>query len=167
MTSSCKDFLLFLEVNNPKPIIGDLFERKFGSPFNVNYGHHQIAFYKKNAQHFIPIGYLNLLPYKKVILVGGGMTDGNAFKHVSPDHSKQISEAGGILYLGLKHAFSYYSDDCIAFFGHVNNKRAYEVDIKAGFIETGHKNLVVNFHNPISPWRKKRLIKMVTHLGPF
>ncbi len=163
----CPECLVFLEVNQARELIGELFERKFNTPFRVDYGHHQIAFYKRHEHHYVPLGYLNMLPYKQVILVGGGMTDGRAFKHVEPQHASQISAAGGVLYWGLKHAFSYYADQCLAFFGYVDDERAHAVDLKAGFADTEHDKLVVNFHKPLSTVKQRKLIRLVHQLGPF
>jgi hypothetical protein len=153
-------------VDNAQFFINDLFNDKFGSdaPELTN---HVITFYKHAAGHFMPVSYISFLPYNNTILVGGAITDGNAIRQIPEEQRKIITESGGILFNMLKFGFSHYEDKCDAFFGHVNNPRALEVDLAAGFKETEYEYLVANFHKPLSSWKKKRLLKMIHKLGAF
>jgi hypothetical protein len=67
----------------------------------------------------------------------------------------------------LRFAFDHFKDECEAYFGHAGDKRAYEVDIRAGFEPTPHKHLIVHFHKPISRQRKEYLIDEINKIGPF
>jgi len=153
-------------VDNGKYFVNEMFNRKFNcdAPENTN---HIIAFYKNTNNQYIPVSYVSFMPYKNVLLVGGAMTDGNAIRQMTEAEREYISTSEGIYFNMLKYAFAYFSDDCDAYFGYVNDPRALEVDIAAGFEETQYQYLVANYHKPISNWKKKRLTKMIHKLGAF
>ncbi len=153
-------------VDNSHYFVNALFQKKFGSPPPKG-GNHLIGFYKNEQGHYLPVTYICLTPYKGAMLVGGAMTDGTVIKQMTEEQKTIISETGGIYLNLLKYAFKHFSNQCDAFFGYVNDKRALEVDLAAGFKETNYQYLVVNFHKSISPWKKRRLFKIINKLGPF
>ena len=146
--------------------ISRLFKEKFGHPA-PEHGHGLVCFYRIDWSHFVPLCYTNFLPYDEVILVGGAMTDGSVFRIMPKEHRNKIKQLGGIYYQVLLFAFDYFADDCDAFFGHAGDRRAYEIDLKAGFVQTPHQYLIANFHKPISEERKTALIEKIHAIGPF
>lgn len=158
--------LLITTVDDGPFFIGNMFRRKFGDPA-PEHGTHVICFYRSDWDHFLPVSYLNFLPWDEVILVGGGMTDGRAFAHMSGDLAEQIRESGGMLYHMLRFGFHHFRDQCEAYFGHAGDPRAYEVDLRAGFEPTGHENLIAHFHKPISTDRRAFLIEKIRQIGAF
>lgn len=160
------DNLLITPVENGPFFIDELFRKKFADPA-PDYGHAVICFYRKNWQQFIPLSFTNFLPYEGVILVGGAMTDGAVFRQMPEETRNVIRDLGGIYYQVLLFAFEFFKDDCEAFFGHAGDKRAYEVDIRAGFTQTPYEHLIVNFHKPISDERKHYLVEKIHSIGPF
>jgi hypothetical protein len=160
------DCTLITEVSSGAFFADDFFSRSFGE--NVPpYGHHIVCFYRKSPSHFLPLGYVNFLEYEEVILVGGAVTNGAAFKLVDESHAAQIREAGGVYYQLLVYSFKAFAERCEAYFGYVGDERAYEVDIQAGFEPTGHDRLIVNFHKPLETERKEALIAKMHAVGPF
>jgi len=158
-------FITPVVVDNGKFFINEMFQRKFkcDAPDKTN---HLISFYTRNGA-FIPVSYLSFLKYKNVLLVGGGMTDGRAIRVMSEEERNTISENNGILYFMLKYGFEYFADKCDAYFGRVNDPRALEVDLSAGFEKTNYQYIVANYHKDISQWKKNRLAKMISKIGPF
>ena len=116
---------------------------------------------------FLPLCYVNFLEHENVILVGGAVTNGKAFKYVEPEHAYQIRADGGAYFQLLKYGFRTFADRCDAFFGYAGDKRAYEVDLEAGFIPTNHQYLIVNFHKPMNDVEKNALIEKIHAIGPF
>ena len=160
------DDLLIMPVSDTPFFVDDLFQTKFEHTA-PDHGHGVVCFYRKDWKHFAPLCFANFLPYDEVILVGGAMTDGAVFRMMPEETRQRIAQAGGIYFRVLKFAFEYFKDDCEAFFGHAGDKRAYEVDIQAGFEPTPHEHLIVNFHKPVSEARKVELIEKIHALGPF
>ena len=163
---SCGGRFFICESSAGADVVNDLFTRKFGSPA-PGHGHHIIAWYRNDWYSFLPVAYLNLLPFSGAMLVGGGCTDGQAFEHMTPEHRSEIREAGGVLYYMLRFGFHRFAGECEAYFGHVGDPRAEEVDLQAGFRHTGHQNLVACFHKPITDDRKTELTEKVAQLRSF
>jgi len=158
--------LLITTVNDGPFFVGDLFQRKFAHPA-PEYGNPVICFYRKSWNHFIPVSYASFLPYEEVILVGGAMTDGSAFGHMPESLPDEIRKSGGIYFHVLKFAFNHFREDCEAFFGYAGDRRAYDVDIAAGFESTKHQHLIAHFHKPLMIERKNFLIEKIHGIGPF
>ncbi|HEX3122068.1 MAG TPA: hypothetical protein VHQ21_02110, partial [Rhodanobacteraceae bacterium] len=72
--------------------------------------------------------------------------------------------AGGIWFWILKYAFRKYADCCDAFFGHCGDKRALEVALAAGFIQSAHEHIIVNWHKPLQD-NFKRALETTPKLG--
>jgi hypothetical protein len=160
------EWRLITEVSEGGYFCDSFFSRSFGEPVPP-YGHHIVTFYKRGDNHYIPLSYVNFLPWNSVILVGGAVTNKAAFSEVDEQHARELRELGGAYYLALKWAFRNYADECEAYFGYAADERALEVDINAGFTATEHDHLIVYFHRKISARRKKRLIAQLHELGPF
>lgn len=160
------DYLHFTTVTDGSFFIEGCFHDKFNE-HAPDHGHHIICFYRRSPTLFVPLNYMNFLPYDEVILVGGVMTNGEAFRHVPEKHSRQISEAGGAFFLNLQFGLDYFKDDCEAYFGLVEDQRSFEVGNKAGLLPTRHEKLLVNFHKPLPASKKNELIEKIYKLGPF
>ena len=158
--------LLITPVNDGPFFVDELFQRKFAHAA-PDFGMPIICFYRKSSDHYIPVCYISYLQHDEVILVGGGMTDGNAIRQMPDDLATGIRNAGGIFYHVLKFGFHHFKDQCEAFFGYAGDKRAYEVDMKAGFEPTKYQYLIGHFHKPITLARKNTLIDKIHGIGPF
>ena len=154
------------EVSSGEFFVNEMFRKGFGGKA-PEWGRHLVFFYRHQADLFVPLGYLNYLPHGEVLLVGGGVTNSAGFKLVSKKDSEEIYRRGGVFYQMLVFGFEYFADDCEAYFGYVGDPRAYEVDLKAGFVQTRHEKLVANFHKPISQARRDELVAEMHALGAF
>lgn len=160
------EWLQLAEVSDGRFFAGEFFRRAFDHDL-PEFGHHLVCFYRKDEQEYVPLGYLNFLEHGTVMLVGGGVTSGAAFRHVRGEHSALIREQGGILFKLLRFGFERFADRAEAYFGYAGDERAREVDLQAGFQPTGHEYLLANFHLPVSAARKQELIEDVLSIGPF
>jgi len=158
--------VLFTTVDNGPFFIDELFQRKFASPA-PEHGVPVVGFYRKSWEHFIPVCYINVLPYDEVLLVGGVMTDGRAFGHMSNGLPEKITASGGMYYHLLRFVFDKFANHCEAYFGYSGDQRGYKVGIQAGFEPTAHKHLIVRFPKPLSEEKKKHLIEKIHAVGPF
>lgn len=158
-------YLHITEVRDAEFYVGPLFRRKFGHP-PPDYPRHFIAFYRHGAHHFAPLGYMHVLPAGRIALIGGACTDGQVFKLMTEQQARGIKDAGGVMYNLLRHVFTHLTE-YEGFFGNVGNPRAEAVDLQAGFRHTGVPRLIAYFPRPITPWRKKRLIRRVAAMGTF
>lgn len=153
-------------LSNGQYFIGDLFQRKFGSPAPA-YGESVIAFYRKTPLHFLPLCHMNYLQHDELLLSGGAMTNGAVFHEMPPSLAEQIRLAGGIYFHLIKYAFDYFGNNYEAIFGYAGDERALEVDLAAGYEATPYPFLISYFHKPVSQERKQFLIEKAHKLGPF
>lgn len=158
--------LLITTVSDGSFFIGELFQRKYAHAA-PEIGNHVVCFYRKNAHHHIPLAYLNFLLHDEIMLVGGGMTDGKTFAHIDGGLGERIRASGGMLFHMLRFGFDHFKDQCEAYYGHAGDKRAYEVDMRAGFEPTRYQHLIGHFHKPITLERKNYLTEKANDLGPF
>lgn len=160
------DFLLISEIDDPMPIAGELFQRKFGHPI-PEWEHDVVAFVRRADGLLAPISYAKFMPFGSVMLVGGCCTDGPAFAHLDDAQKAGLTTSGGAMAQLLRYGFIHFADHCDAYFGYCGDARAWEVDLCAGFEPTGHDKLLVHWHKPINAQLKRGLIAMARALGPF
>jgi hypothetical protein len=160
------DFLLISEFDHPAPVVGDLFQRKFGHPI-PEWKHDVVAFVRANEGTLVPMSYTKFMPFGSVFLVGGCCTDGRAFAHLDKAQKDALAASGSAMVQLLRYGFKRYADRCDAFFGYCGDARAWEVDLRAGFEPTEHEKLLVHWHKPINEQMKRALVAMAKAIGPF
>jgi hypothetical protein len=159
-------FLAITELDAGEPFFGDLFRRKFGDPI-PDARHHVGVFLRTADGAFVPLSYLHFMPWEGVQLVGGLCTDGRAFERMDEAQRDAVRAAGGVMVHALRYAFVHLADTCEAYFGYCGDRRAYEVDMLAGFVPTAHERLIARWHRPLDPARRAELVAKVHAIGPF
>jgi hypothetical protein len=161
-----RDFITISEVDRAEFFITDLFKRKFGHP-PPDFPRHLVALYRAPDTAMHLIGYSHMMPFGDVYLSGGSCSDGGAIARMQAHERDALRAAGGIWFWILKYAFRKYAGCCDAFFGHCGDKRALEVALAAGFIQTEHWPIIVNWHKPLHDNIKRALTAKVVALGNF
>jgi hypothetical protein len=159
-------FIIVAEVERGDRFVHALFSRKFGHA-PPDYGHHLVAFYRRADGSFVPVAYLHLLVQGAIGLVGGGCTDGDVVRSMSEDERRMIAESGGLLLQMLRFCFAKFEQGLEAFFGTCGNARAREVDLKAGWVDTGITHLMTRPNRPLDPKRYEELLAQAEALGLF
>ncbi|MBS0557381.1 MAG: hypothetical protein JSR27_08210 [Proteobacteria bacterium] len=160
------EFLLISEIDDPRPVVGELFQRKFGHPI-PQWKHDLVAFVRTREGTLAPMSYAKFMPFGSVILVGGCCTDGRAFAHLDPAQKDALAASGSAMVQLLRYGFARFADRCDGFFGYCGDARAWEVDLQAGFEPTGHDKLLVHWRKPINDQLKRGLVAMAQAIGPF
>lgn len=160
------DIVIITEVDRGPAFANPIFQRKYRQDV-PDFEHHVIAFYRKASDLFVPLSYLHFWLRDDVCLVGGGCTDGQAFRHVTDTDRARIRAANGLLLQTLRFGFAKYADRCEAFFGLCGDPRAWEIDMIAGFVPTEHEHLIVHWHRDLPAPRRAELIARVRTFGPF
>ena len=166
LPASLRDFITISEVDRAEFFITGLFRRKFGHP-PPDFPRHLVALYRAPDQAMHLIGYSHMMPFGDVYLSGGSCSDGEAIARMQPHERDALRTAGGIWFWILKYAFRKYADCCDAYFGHCGDKRALEVALAAGFVQTEHWPIIVNWHKPLRDNIKRALTAKVVALGTF
>ncbi len=160
------DFIVVSEVAEGPAFAESVFQRKFklSAP---DFPHHVVTFYRKSWDCFVPMSYLHVRPRGDIYLVGGGCTDGRVFELMSGEQRQLVNDAGGLLLGSLLYSFERFADRCEAYFGYCGDPRAYEIDMQAGFVPTGHERLIARWHKPLEPERQVELIEQALTFVPF
>jgi hypothetical protein len=159
-------FLFIAEVTRAERFVGPLFARKLGGT-PPDFGHHMVAFYARGDGAFLPASYLHLWTQGTIGLVGGGCTDGGVIRAMRPEEQRLVTEAGGLLFQTLRFCFARFGPELEAFFGHCGDDRAKEVDLAAGFRETGVPHLLERHNRELSAERRAALLAQAQAIGDF
>lgn len=161
------EFLIISEIDDPRPLVGDLFRRKFGHDI-PEWKHDVVAFARVEGSGLLaPMSYAKFALFSSVMLVGGCCTDGRAFAHLSDAQKEALAVAGGAMAQLLRYGFMRFADRCDAYFGYCGDARAWEVDLSAGFEPTGHDKLLVHWHKPLNEQMQRSLVAMAHAIGAF
>jgi hypothetical protein len=161
-----REFLTVSEVGAGEILASSLFQRKFQGP-PPDFGKHIIAFYRLDESRFALASYLHIWFQNRIGLIGGGCMDGAVMAIMTPRHAATINREGGLLRQTLLYVFSEMRGDLDAFFGLCGDRRAKEIDLAAGFIETSDKHLLVNWVGALNDENKTRLFDQTMAIGPF
>lgn len=160
-----REWISITEVEDGDFFAGPLFRRKFGDPPPA-LPHHIVAFGRREDASLVPVAYAHFLVFGDIALIGGMSTDGQGLTQLAQAAREAVSQAGGLALYLLHYGFARFSG-ISAFFGHVGDARAREVDLKAGFRDTQHEHLMVYFPEVLPEWKQKALIAKARSIGPF
>lgn len=160
------DFLTISEIDRADFLVDPLFRAKFGEG-PPDEPHHLACLYRDPDGAVFVAGYSHMRPFGDVYLSGGSCTSGETIRRMQPQQRAAVERSGGIWFHLLKYAFRRYADECDAFFGHCGNPRALEVALAAGFTQTEHVPVIVNWHKPLHESVRRALVAKVVALGAF
>jgi len=164
---------------NAQFFAADLFSESFASPFPVpresaglsiatpagNWWQ-EVAFYKWSESSLEVVGFCNWIRYADCYLCGGMCVRSSFYRRLPREHWLVCRERGGIAQMMLETAFRDLTD-CVAWFGYCGDRKAYVVDIRAGYQPTRHKYLIVKWNAELSDARKREVEDSIAAIGPF
>lgn len=153
------------EVADARFYINDLFRRRFGGDA-PDYPRHFVAMHATSPGHLNAVGYVHYSPFEDSWLCGGMVMDERAYRRMPVHHRAAVRSTGGVAEFMLRETFARLRD-APAIWGYVGDRLAEAVDLRAGFVHTGEKHLMVVWNRELSePDRLARLAR-VKALGPF
>jgi hypothetical protein len=177
--SSFEESVHIARFGNAQFFAAELFYENFATPFPVprdNCGlsiptppeswRQYVAFYKWRDGAIEPVGFCNWIRYGDVYLEGGMCVKRNFYRRLSKTHWEACRDTGGIAQIMMESA-ARELNDCVAWFGYCGDKKALIVDLRAGYIETRHKYLIVKWFSEPSADAKDALIDRIASIGPF
>ncbi|OLC66707.1 MAG: hypothetical protein AUH79_05780 [Betaproteobacteria bacterium 13_1_40CM_4_64_4] len=164
---------------NAQYFAADLFYESFAIPFPVpreNAGlsiptppenwWQEVAFYKWSESHLEPVGFCNWIRYADCYLCGGMCVRNDFYRRLPREHWLVCRERGGVAQIMLETAFRELTD-CVAWFGYCGDKKAYIVDIRAGYRPTRHPCVIVKWNADIADAQRRELEDRIASIGPF
>ena len=160
-------FILITEVDDGRAFAGHIFQRKFRESA-PDFPHHIVAFYRHAEDHLVPLSYVHFTPWRdRLMLAGGGCTDGRGFALMSDEQRALVTAAGGLLAQTQLFGFRKFADACDAFGGYCGDARASQVHESVGYAPTAHPHLIVKWHKPLSDERREQIVRELHAVGPF
>ena len=157
--------LRIFEVADAEPLAGDLFRRLFHfSP--PDYPRHFVAAYEPRDGDPLTLGYIHFTPHKTVYLCGGMAFDERLYRRLPAADRQALRALGGVAHLMHERTRPALAD-AEAIFGYVGDLKAERVDLRSGFVHTGHKHLIVVWMRDLPPDRLQELVEEIRALGPF
>ena len=157
-------FIRVVEVEDAAPFAGELFLRKFNHSI-PEYPRHFIALYKSNPATSTTVAYVHYLPFENTYLCGGMCVDNAVYRQMPREHVRQIRQVGSLAEYILRNTFDMIGP-CAAIFGSVGDAMARNVDLRAGFVDTGKPHLMVVWRD-VKESEKPALLAKVVALGSF
>lgn len=157
----------------------DLFSECFGQPFPLprekaglsiatpaqNWWQ-EVAFYKWSETHLEPVGFCNWIRYADCYLCGGMCVRSNFYRRLPKAHWVACRDRGGVAQIVLETAFRDLND-CTAWFGYCGDKKAYIVDMRAGYRPTRHRYVIVKWNAELPEAEQRALEDRIALVGPF
>ena len=155
-----------VEVPDGAVFCSELFRKTFGQTV-PNWGRHIVAFYTDSSGSARVLSYLHFWQRDRAGYIGGGCTDGEVVRSMSREQQTLFTQAGGALFHTLRFAFTHFDTEIDAFFGLAENPRAREVDLAAGFEDSGIGNLLIRETKPLDSVLRAKLIDQALEIGNF
>jgi hypothetical protein len=155
-----------IEVDDPNPLAGDLFKRRFGHDI-PDYPRHFVLMYDDLAgSDRRAVAYVHQMPHNEVYLGGGMCVDESAYRAFPKWLFAEVRREGGLATIVTRDSIALLGDSPAAF-GHVGEPRAREADLRTGYVDTGRPHLMVFWRKELPAAEKARLIEMVDAFGAF
>jgi hypothetical protein len=90
----------------------------------------------------------------------------NVYRRLPREHFREIRERGGIAQMMMETA-ARELNDAIAWFGHCGDAKAMAVDLRAGYVTTNHKHVIVKWFREVPAQERQQLIDSIAAIGPF
>ncbi|MGA7297666.1 MAG: hypothetical protein WBW92_09170 [Rhodanobacteraceae bacterium] len=145
----------------------ELFRRRYGSPA-PDFPYHVVT-WLLNAEDDtgVPACYIHFTAHGDALLGGGACVDPRAMRRMPSGLRQSIKAQGGLYQLSLAWSLQHFSGRFKAVFGYCGDALAERVDRAVGFVDTGHKHLLVYWLDSCDPATRARLIAEAHAVGPF
>ena len=177
--SALDDSLRIFDAGNAERYAAELFRECFGAPFPVpregcglpiptpaqNWRQY-VAIYRWPDGREETVGFCNWIRHGDVYLEGGMCVRENVYRRLPREHFREIRERGGIAQMMMETA-ARELNDAIAWFGHCGDAKAMAVDLRAGYVTTNHKHVIVKWFREVPAQERQQLIDSIAAIGPF
>ena len=171
--------LRIFDARNAQPYAEALFRESFNAPFPVPRADAGLAFPTppENWRQYVAIyrwpdgseetvGFCNWIKHGEVYLEGGMCVQKTFYRRMPREHFRECQAQGGIAQMMMATAARELTD-CTAWFGYCGDAKALAVDLRAGYVTTPHKHLIVKWFRDPPPAERAALIDSIARLGAF
>jgi hypothetical protein len=160
------DFIVITELAEGAEFADPLFRRKYGAPA-PRHGRHLLAWYRTPGPGWIPVAYLNYLPFKEAMLIGGACTDGERVRAMTEAQRARIAAGGGLMLQLVRYGEARFAAESVGTFGHCGDERSWSVLAQCGYVRMDDPHLIVRWNREPDRATQERWIADLRAIGPF
>lgn len=160
------DFVVITEVAEADRLAAPILKKKYDVDV-PGHGHHVLAFVSDEAGGWLPVFYVNYLPHRNAMLIGGACTDGDVLRRLPEVRQSAIREADGLMLQAVRYAEARFADVSVGTFGHCGDERSWSILERCGYQRLDHPYLIVRWNRELPEKPRRELIESVRALGEF
>lgn len=161
-----EDFIVITEMAEGAPFADPIFRRKYAASAPTH-GHHLLAWWKRGNGAWQPAAYLNYLPFRDAMLIGGASTDGEVLRQMSDGERAAIEKSGGLMLQLVRYGEARFEKESIGTFGHCGDARSWSVLSQCGYVRLDDPHLIVRWNREPQGAAREELLKAVKAIGRF
>ena len=166
IATELEPFIVVTQMAICAPFAESIFQRKYAAPAPLH-GCHLLAWYRSGENDWTPASYLNYLPFRNAMLIGGACTDGRVLRSMSEGEGRSLDASGGLMMQLVRYGEDRFEDNSIGTFGHCGDARSWSVLAQCGYIRLDHPHLIVRWNREPEGRAQNELVGAVNSLGPF
>lgn len=161
------EFVTITEVADAGRLAAAVLRRKYDMEVPPH-GRHVLAFVAGQGGCWMPAFYVNYLPHRNAMLIGGAATDGEILRRLSREQQAALADADGLMLQTVRYSEARFADVSAATFGYCGDARSWSILERCGYRRiAGHRHLIVRWNRALPEAEKTALIDSVRELGPF
>lgn len=155
--------LRIVEVDDARPVAGELFRRAFRAEV-PDFPRHFVLL-KGEGGDAPCLGYVHYTRHGTAWLAGGLVVAAMEFRRLDPATAASVREAGGLAEWLMATTCGWLDGD--AAFAYMGDAKSITVNTRVGFRFTGEKHLYVLWKRDLPAAEAQRVVESVRVLGPF
>ncbi len=159
-------FIVVTEMAEGAEFAEPIFRKKYAAAA-PRHGHHLLAWYRSDEGSWTPASYLNYLPFRGAMLIGGACTDGDLLRSLSEPKRQRIEASGGLMLQLVRYGEARFRAESIATFGHCGDERSWSVLAQCGYVRLDDPHLIVRWNREPQGAARDELLAAVGKLGAF
>ena len=161
------EFVTITEVADASRLAAAVLRRKYDMAVPPQ-GRHVLAFVAGEAGGWMPAFYVNYLPHRNAMLIGGAATDGEILRRLSAQRQAALASADGLMLQTVRYSEARFADISVATFGYCGDQRSWSILERCGYRRiANHPHLIVRWNRDLPAAERTALIDSVRDLGPF
>jgi hypothetical protein len=161
------EFVTITEVADAGCLAAAVLRRKYDMDVPPH-GRHVLAFVAGEAGCWMPAFYVNYLPHRNAMLIGGAATDGEILRRLSERRQAALADAGGLMLQTVRYSEARFADVSVATFGYCGDARSWSILERCDYRRIAdHPHLIVRWNRNLPEAERAALVESVRGLGPF
>lgn len=159
-------FVVITEVAEARRLAAPLLKRKYGMQVPEQ-GRHVLTLVAGANGCWVPAFYVNYLPHRTAMLIGGACTDGEVIRALPESQQAAIRAVDGLMLQTVRYAEAHFADISVGTFGYCGDARSWSILERCGYRRLDHPYLIVRWNRELPDDERRNLIDSVRGLGVF